>query len=412
MKRTAEVVVVGAGIIGSSIAYQLARRGVDRVVALDKGRGPAEGSTGASSSICRCRYTYPEVVRLAFHGVEAYGNWSEFTGLAQPRSGLHRVGVLWMMGQSREEVEVDAAKLRSHGAKAEAIGPHRLVEMFPALSTCGEPFDLTGEVDHVCRPGEAFLLETEGGYADPVGANQDLIEATRKRGGSLEFGARVIGVLRQGDRVIGVRLAGGDELHAGLVINAAGPWCNQLNEMAGVELRWTLTPTRIQTVYRSWPSDLGPLPVAADGSTGIYFRPEAGGQQVLVGSVLAEDEEEIVADPDHFKRVPDPDFTAMKLAAFHHRVPVLEARGVVSGIAGLYTINREDVHPVVGPTGVEGFWVANGFSGHGFKLAPAIGSMLAQAVTGTTIEFDTDVPLAFLGVDRDPIDVAVKNVLA
>ncbi|HEX5694748.1 MAG TPA: FAD-binding oxidoreductase, partial [Acidimicrobiia bacterium] len=189
-------------------------------------------------------------------------------------------------------------------------------------------------------------------------------------------------------------------------------WCNQLNAMAGVELRWTLAPTRVQTVLRSWPSDLGRLPVAADMSTGIYFRPELGGRQILIGSVLAEDEEELVEDPDDFKKVPDPGFTEMKLAAFHHRVPALEARGNVSGVAGLYTINREDVHPVVGPSGVDGLWVANGFSGHGFKLAPAVGSMVAQAVTGTEMDFDTDVPMSFFSVDREPIVLPVKHVLA
>jgi glycine/D-amino acid oxidase-like deaminating enzyme len=128
--------------------------------------------------------------------------------------------------------------------------------------------------------------------------------------------------------------------------------------------------------------------------------------------VLAEDEEEVVSDPDNFKRSPDVEFTQMKLAALHHRIPDLEARGNVSGIAGLYTINREDVHPIVGPTDVEGFWVVNGFSGHGFKLAPAIGSMVAQAVTGETRAMDTDVPLRFLAYDREPIDIGVKSVLA
>ena len=412
MTRTADVVVVGAGIIGASIAYQLLRHGAGTVVALDKGAGPAEGSTGASSSICRCRYTHPEVVRLAFHGQEAYGNWADFTGLESPRSGLQRVGVLWMMGETQERVGADADKLTGQGVEAATIGPGAVTELFPALSTCGAPFDMTGEIDHICRPAEAFLYESQGGYADPVGANQDLIDATRRRGGSIEFDSLVTGVTKKGDRVTGVRLADGSEIAAGLVVNAAGPWCNRLNAMAGADLRWTLTPTRIQTVYRSWPSDLGPIPVGADASTGIYFRPESGGQQILIGSVLAEDEEEVVEDPDRFKRVPDPGFTEMKLAAFHHRVPALEARGHVSGVAGLYTINREDVHPVVGPSGVDSFWVANGFSGHGFKLAPSVGSMVAQAVTGTSIEFDTDVPMGFLAVDREPIDLAVKHVLA
>jgi sarcosine oxidase, subunit beta len=409
--KGADIVVVGAGIIGSSIAYQLARRGIS-VVAVDKGRGPAEGSTGASSSICRAKYTNPEVIRLAVHGLGAFGNWGDFTGLAEPRSGLQNVGVLWILGADHSSVTAEVARLGAQGMAAEALGPDSVAERWPALSTCAVPFDMTGEIEHVCEPGEAYLFESGGGYADPVGANQDLIDATRARGGDVRFNAEVIDVLRRSQQVAGIELADGERIEADLVINAAGPWCNQLNELAGLDLRWTLTPTRIQTVYRPWPADFGSLPVGIDGTTGTYFRPESGGQQVMVGGVLPEDEEEIVADPDSFKMTPDVDFTQMKLAAFHHRVPALEARGNVSGIAGLYTINREDVHPLVGPTEVDGFWVANGFSGHGFKLAPAIGSIVARAFTGSATDFDTDVRVDLFSVDRDPIDVAVKNVLA
>lgn len=411
MTRTAEVVVVGSGIVGSSIAFQLARHGVGDVIVLDKGKGPAEGSTGSSSAIVRCRYTHSEVVRLAFDGQESYGNWAEFTELSEPRSGLQRIGVLWLMGEPAHKVEDDAARLAAQDVAARAIGPDEVTSMFPALSPCGAPFDVDDPDGHVCKAGDAFLFESDGGYADPVGANQDLIEAARSRGVAVEFNSQVTAVLKNGG-VTGVRLADGSEISAGLVINASGPWCNQLNELAGADLRWTLTPTRIQTIYRTWPADLGPLPVAADNSTGIYFRPQSGGQQVLVGSVLAEDEDEIVADPDEFKRVPDAEFSEIKLAALQHRIPALATRGQVSGVAGLYTINREDVHPVVGPSGVDGFWVANGFSGHGFKLAPAVGSMVAQAFTGRSIAFDTDVPMDFFGVDREPIDMVVKNVLA
>lgn len=411
MNRGSEVLVIGAGIIGASIAHQLASRGVS-VVAVDKGRGPAEGSTGASSSISRCRYTHPEVVRLAFNGQQAYGNWGDFTGLTETRSELQRVGVLWLMGESSETVDAAVEKLTREGVGALNLRPDDVDGRFPAVSNCVAPFDMTGEIDHVCAPGEAYLFETEGGYTDPVGANQDLVQAVRDRGGVVRFGERVSEILTTGGTVNGVRLASGEDLRADLVVNAAGPWCNEINGLAEVALKWTLTPTRIQTVYRPWPSELGSLPVGADSSTGIYFRPESAGQQVLVGSVLAEDEEEIVDDPDDFKRLPDAEFTQMKLAAFHHRIPSLEARGEISGIAGLYTVNREDVHPVVGPTGRDGFWVANGFSGHGFKLAPAIGSMIAQAITGITGEFDTDVPMSFFAVDREPIAVATKCVLA
>ena len=287
MRRAAEVVVVGAGIIGASIGYQLARHEAGTIVVVDKARSPGEGSTGASSSISRCRYTHSEVIRLALHGQRTYADWSGFTGLERPRSGLNRVGVIWMMGESNEKTARDVERLRSEGVDAERLNPEELRGLFPMLSNCGEPFDLTGEVEHVCGPGEAFLFEPGGGYSDPVSANQDLIDAARRLGVSIEFDSPVVDLIKEGDRVAGVKLADGSTIPAGLVINAAGPWCNKLNELAGFDHLWTLDPTRIQTVYRPWPDSLGALPVGADASTGTYFRPELGIRQVLVGSVRA-----------------------------------------------------------------------------------------------------------------------------
>ena len=411
MRTGTDVLVVGAGIIGSSIAHQLARRGVS-VIAVDKGAGPAEGSTGASSSICRCRYTNPEVVRLALYGREAYGNWVEHTGLESPRAGLTRTGVLWMMGETASDVDIAVDRLVGQGVAAQNLTASDVEEMWPQLSTCAAPLDLESGSEHVCSPGEAHLYEPDSGYVDAVGANQDLIDATRYFGGDVRYRSAVASLLRDGERIIGANLEDGDVIEADIVVNAAGPWCNSLNRMAGAELRWTLTPTRIQTVYRQIPTEFADLPTTADGSAGIYFRTESGGQQLMVGSVLAEDEEEAVDDPDSYKRSPDAEFTQMKLAALHHRLPGLEPRGMPSGIAGLYTINREDVHPVLGPSGVPGFWVANGFSGHGFKLAPAVGSLIAQGITGSRLEEDVDVPLDFLSIDRAPISVAAKSVLA
>ena len=201
MSETADVVVVGAGIIGSSIAYQIARRSPLRVVVLEKGAGVAEGSTGASSSIVRCKYTHPEVVRLARHGQEAYGDWSAFTGLDSPRSGLQRAGVLWLMGDPAQKVEDDADRLEGQGVAVTILDADELTSRFPDFSTCGVPFDLTGETPHTCAPGDAFLYEDEGGYADPSGANQDLADAARREGAEIRFGTAVTAVGRQGNRV-------------------------------------------------------------------------------------------------------------------------------------------------------------------------------------------------------------------
>jgi len=222
-----------------------------------------------------------------------------------------------------------------------------------------------------------------------------------------------VGVGVSGGRVQGVSLDTGDELSTPLVINAAGPWCERLSRAAGLELPWTLVPTRIQVMYRDRPDALeGHIPVTADLAGGIYFRTQSNGQQLVIGSVREEDEREAVADPDNFRTETDHDFEALNLHVLHHRLPGLPASGRVRGYCGLYTTNLEDVHPILGPTEIEGFWVANGFSGHGFKLAPAIGAMLAQAVTGERRDFDTDVALSFLAVDRKPINIAAKNVLA
>jgi glycine/D-amino acid oxidase-like deaminating enzyme len=166
-------------------------------------------------------------------------------------------------------------------------------------------------------------------------------------------------------------------------------------------------------MYRDRPEALeGHIPVTADMAGGIYFRTQNNGQQLVIGSVREDDEREAVADPDDFRTQTDDDFEVLNLHVLHHRLPALPYSGRVRGYCGLYTTNREDVHPILGPTEIDGYWVANGFSGHGFKLAPAIGSMLATALTGETRDFDTDVPLSFLAVDRRPIGVASKNVLA
>jgi glycine/D-amino acid oxidase-like deaminating enzyme len=127
---------------------------------------------------------------------------------------------------------------------------------------------------------------------------------------------------------------------------------------------------------------------------------------------LEEDEREVVDCPDRFQTETDTEFEQYKLHLLHHRLPGLPYRGRVRGFCGLYTVNRDDVHPVVGPTPVEGFWVANGFSGHGFKLAPAIGSLIAQRLCGVRADYDTDVSQSFVAFDRAPIEVNTKSVLA
>lgn len=411
MSGGADVVVIGGGVVGASIALEIARHGLGRVVLVDKAPGPGEGSTGASSSICRTRYTHPAVVQLAIDGLDAYRRWPEYLRSASVTASFVETGVLWIADRTHDQVATEVQRLRELGAEASLIEDAELTRRFPAVSLCTAPLDW--DTEHHCRLGPAFLFEDRAGYIDPVDALSDLLASAAEAGADIRFSSEVVGLDVGGSGVGGVRLADGCSLSADLVVNAAGPWCNRLNALAGVEHRWSFVPTRIQTLYRAWPSqEAGEIPVTIDVATGVYARPERASSMVWIGSVREEDEGEAVANPDVFARSPNAGFRDTTLAAFSHRIPGVAARGAVTGIAGLYTINRQDVHPVVGPSGVDGFWLANGFSGHGFKLAPMIGSMIAIALGATPTDFDTTVPMSLFAIDRDPIGVDAKNVLA
>lgn len=404
-----DIIIVGAGIIGLSVAFQLSRRINARVLVLEKGAGLGEGSTGASSAVCRFRYSLDEMVELARDGIHAYQNWGDFLEITTPDARFHQSGVVWAGGDLGTTDEV--ARLKRLGVAATLLSDTDLAKLFPALSACTVPPNLLTGEPHDCRGDDGYLFENEGGYVEPTDALQDLLRAVRGRGVDVRFGARVTGVDTVSDRVTGVVLSDGSRYSCGFVVNASGPWCNQLLKAVGLD-RWPLIPTRIQIAQVDMPESLkGSMPVCADVAGGIYFRPQGQRKHIVVGSVMPDDERE-TADPDQFDRSADDEFIRSKLHALQHRVPSITELKGVRGYSGLYTMNLADVHPVVGETPVKGFYVANGCSGHGFKLAPAIGSLLAQAITAERVAGDTNVDGRFLSFDRKPISLAQQSVLA
>jgi glycine/D-amino acid oxidase-like deaminating enzyme len=409
--QSKDIVIVGAGIIGLSVAHQLARRTSAKIVVLEKGAGLGEGSTGASSAVCRFRYSCDEMVELATDGIRAYQNWSDFLELPSPIARYDQSGVVWV--GSRIGTKDEVARLRGLGVAATQLDSGDLEKSFPAFSPCGVSPDLLTGSPHDCRSDETYLLEDEGGYVEPTDALQDLLTAVRAKGVEVRFGSRVAAIDTLSGRVTGVALADGSRYRCGFVVNASGPWCNQLLETVGLAGRWPLQATRIQIAQVDMPEHLrGRVPVCADLAAGIYFRPQGQRKHIVVGSVLPDDEREKVDNPDQFDRSADDYFVRSKLHALQHRMPSIRELKGVRGYSGLYTMNLADVHPIVGETPIHGFYVANGCSGHGFKLAPAIGSLVAQAITGDQIAGDTAVDAKFLSFDREPIQLAQQSVLA
>jgi sarcosine oxidase subunit beta len=411
-RETADVLIIGGGIIGMSVAHQIARRSNLKVIVLEKGVGLGEGSTGGSSAITRQRYSKLESIRVARDGNIIWRNWAEYTGLSDPVGTLHDIGVLWMMHDSILGVEADKDRLVAEGIDAVMVDAADLKKLYPGVSACMVPFDLTGEIEHECADGDAFLIERDTGFFDATGALLDVATAARAGGVDVRMRAEVVDVSVAGGRATGVTLADGSSIDAHMIVNAAGPWCNRISAMAGLETPWELVPTRIQVIYRALPADVPrPIPVICDAPGGVYFRPEAGDGQIILGSLLEEDELEL-ADPDRYNEAADRAFIDTKIHALHHRLPDLPYVGAPGGMASLYTVNRQDVLPIVGPTTIDGFAVVNGFSGHGFKESQVIASMMAQWITDERVDLDTDVPMEFFSIDRDPIDIAEHTVLA
>ena len=411
MTNSADIVIVGAGVIGLCAALQLARRTRGRIIVLEKGLGLGEGSTGASSAVCRAKYSRAETVKLARDGIAAYRHWKDFLELNDPVGHYHETGVIWMGDNDLVRRKAEVARLNSLGITAELLDDAGLADRYPAINPCPIPPDLISGETHTCVGSGSHLLETQGGYFDPMDALQDLLRATREHGVEVRFDAEVSAIATASGAVTGVA-ARGEDIACGAVVNASGPWCNDLNQMAGLTSPWPLRATRIQVVHVDRPSGVvGDIPACADPKGGIYFRPQNGGQQIVVGSILEEDEREVV-DPDDFDRSVDDLFAAAKLHALQHRLRGLDLVKGVRGYSGLYTMNQLDVHPVVGRTPIAGYYVANGFSGHGFKLAPAIGSLVAQAVTGMRQDGDCEIGEDFLSYGRQPLEIATRSVLA
>lgn len=254
-------------------------------------------------------------------------------GFKAPLAKFHRHGVLWFADGRNDWPAQEVARLASHGIRAAVMDDKQLTERFPALNPCAIPPDLESGSDHTCGAGGLHLLELDGGYMDPVDALQDLLTALRALGVDVRFRAGVTGIETHGGAVLGVSLADGGRIACGQIVNAAGLLCNDIFAHVGLDCPWPLKPTRNQVVHLDRPAEvIGDIPVAVDPLSGIYFRSQSRGQEIIVGSILEEDEREAIERPDDSARFVEDDFAQIKLRALQHKIPELSIRGKVRGL--------------------------------------------------------------------------------
>ena len=358
--ETADVVIVGGGLEGTAAAWALARRGVTDVVICER-HTVGSGGTGKSSGVVRCHYGVPSLAAMANKGLELFENAREILGTD---IGFHQTGYLVGVGEANvEALRASLAGQRAVGVRTEEIDHAEAARLWPAA-----------RLDDFA----AFAWEERGGYGDAYQTAQAFAAAARRDGVRLRQGTLVTDILTASGAVAGVRLADGSTISAPTVVLAAGPWSVPLLAAHGIDL--PIVVHREQIVLIDPGVDLGRVPVFSDLVSLQYVRPEVSGHILFGNSDLAVLEP---ADPDNYRDRADEAFLELTARKIGHRFPGLAEAAVSSTYAGCYDVTP-DFNPVISRTPIEGLVVAAGFSGHGFKISPAVGALVADLVVDGT----------------------------
>ncbi len=353
--ESADVIVVGAGVQGASLAFHLARRGVD-VLILERSSVAAE-ATGRSSGFVRMHYDLESDARLAAASFPYFRDWAGMVG--EGDCAFVRTGFVQIVVAGQEPL------LRANVAMQQRAG----------INTCVIDGRQLGELMDgiVADDVVAAAYEPDSGYADPSGTAAGFVAAARRDGARLIQHCRVESVLADGDRVTGVQTDRGD-FGAPVVVDVAGAWASMLAATVGVTV--PLEPWRHDTAFFGLPGgQSAAFPIVIDNVNEVYFRPE-GHDMMLVGLEIGN----VVGGSPDRPLAPLAESTVELMAArVCLRVPGMRAGTLRTSHGGQDGITP-DQHPVLGAAGPAGFYLACGFSGTGFKTAPAIGAAMAELI--------------------------------
>jgi len=370
---TADVVIIGGGVNGSSIAYHLAKRGFGKIVLVEK-NALASGSTGKSAGIVRQHYSNPVIIQMVMESRKFFEGIAEELG-GYP--GFVQNGFLLLVAeQEKEALKANVAAQRDLGLEVDLVPPDELSRFFPGINTEGVAL---------------ASYEDTSGYADPHGTSVAFAEKAKQLGVDLQLGCQVLRLLVKNDAIYGVETDRG-VIETQIVVNAAGPWGKELVRPVGIEL--PLIPRRLQeTVVKS--GDYGTHnPTVIDLHQLVYFKPEPGGL-ILVGGGITDDTNPV--NPDQYKEQADFETIADVTERLAFRMPDLAEASFIRGWAGVITVTP-DFHPILGKAPeLDGLIHAMSCSGHGFKLSPAVGMLISELIMdGRT----TTIDISALGPDR------------
>jgi sarcosine oxidase subunit beta len=358
MNQTYDAIVIGAGVMGASIAFHLAERG--QKVAILERKTTASGATGHSSGLVRMHYDLAAESELTFKSYKDYfSNWKERVG---GECGFQQTGFIQIAKPEHEDkLRGNVANQQKIGINTSVITADEVKRLFPDLVT-----------DHF----DYAAYEPDSGYADATLTTNSFIEAAKRDGAALIQNCEVTAIRTAGGKVVGVDSTKGS-FDAPIVVNVAGPWAKHVASLAGIEVPLETWTHDVAFLHR--PPSLGKIPAVIDDTINCYFRPEGGALILAAG----EDESLRGEAPDAEDQTPTSTFLEKLIDAMIRRIPKIEESGLHSIHVGRDGITP-DQRAVYSGTDLGGFYLACGLSGTGFKTSPAAGVSMAELILDGT----------------------------
>jgi len=354
MPQIFDAIIIGAGVMGASIAFHLAERGLKTAI-LER-NVIASGATGHSSGLVRMHYDLAAESELTFASYKHYfNNWKERVG---GECGFQKTGFMQIAKREHED------KLRGNVANQQRIGINTSIISADDVKKLVPDF-LTEQFDFAA-------YEPDSGYADATLTTNSFIEAAKRNGATLIQNCEVTAIHTSGGRVTGVSTTKG-EFSAPTIISAAGPWAKHVAKLADVDVPLVTWTHDVAFLHR--PPSLGKIPAVIDDTINCYFRPEGSALILAAG----EDESLRGEAPDAEDQTPTPTFVEKLIDAMVQRIPKIEESGLHSIHVGRDGITP-DQRAIYSAAGPDGFYLACGLSGTGFKTAPAAGASMAELI--------------------------------
>jgi len=373
LPKTADVVILGAAVMGTAIAFHLAKRKTGKIVLLDRDH-VGRGGSGRSSALIRMHYTFPPEVQLAVVSLKMFQNWQDVVGAS---GDFRKTGFVRIVHPDEiERLKVNVDMHRKLGAIVELVDQKQLQELEPVW-----------KLDDV----ELAAYEPNSGYGDGAGVAGDFLEAARNLGAEYFSRTQATALAVTSGRVKGVETDRGT-ISAPVVIVATGPWTRPLIQQADYDLPIECELHQV-AILRNAPDMKGGGCACIDSVTATYFRSDAH-DKFLVGDFYGTRP----IDPDNFPQRASDESLEEIIQRACRRLPKLEGAEIMRGVTGVYDITP-DSRPLLGELPeIRGAYVCAGFSGMGFKISPAIGLVMSELVldgAGRTVDISAFRPSRF-----------------